>query len=182
MPPRKKIAKLTLIRSPWKVGDLLAYKLMNENTKELGRFGDYVLLRVIFISKSFYTKVDEEEVFDELPVIGLYSWSGKDIPPASIAERYEFIPFKDYDDPLFGQCVDTFAAMSWTTNKELKQRDIVVIGHDSSYSKTLPDFFNLDVEGNITSGFGSLLLGFNNLDYCIAAALKNCSQKNLKLK
>ena len=160
----------------------MAYKLMNGNTKELGRFEDYVLLRVIFITRHIFLKIGQEEVFDESPVIGLYSWSGKEVPPASIAETHEFIPFKDRVDPVFGRCVDTFAALSWTTKRELKQREITVIGHDSSYSKKLPDFFNLDVEGNITSGSGFLLLGFDNLDYRMAAALNDYSQKILKLK
>ena len=84
----------------------------------------------------------------------------------------------DYVDPVFGRSVETFVVLNLTSKRELKHREITVLGHDSSYSKKIPDFFNLDIEGNLTRGIGYLFLGLHNLDYRIAAALNDYAQKS----
>lgn len=73
MPAEKKVSKYRLYQCKWKLGDVFAYRLDSDYSKEKGFWGQYVVFR----------KVSEEPCWPGhiIPVIQVYKWIGEKIPP-----------------------------------------------------------------------------------------------------
>lgn len=74
MPGEKKISKPTVTVSPWKSGDLLAYKIVSGTSKYKEFSNKYVLLRVLKVIKHPISSYVEEKYYDETILLGLYNW------------------------------------------------------------------------------------------------------------
>jgi len=99
-PAEKIIKKMTVHHCPWRVGDLLSYRIVTNKDIENGSFSNmwrkYALLRVIQIDKHPVSKLAPTEMYDETMLVGLYGWTGDTIPEPSIVENLEYIPIEDY--------------------------------------------------------------------------------------
>lgn len=170
MPPLKKVGKPKVTNSPWKVGDLLAYKIISNSIMNLEFLNQYVLLRVIKIIQQPVSNYGEVKIYNETVLLGLYKWSGSKVPGKNIVDTLNFTTICDYDDPFLGRRLETCMLLFWS-EKELKDREIVVLDNDNSYENKLPDFF--DIRFNEYSWYN-----FNVLDNQISITLKRMN--NLK--
>lgn len=165
MPQSKPVRKPTQNRSPWKVGDLLAYRITGENVIGKPAFGKYVLLRVIKIVRNSIPYYDPNEYYNEAVLLGLYDWIGSEIPEPSIVDELHFATIKDYIDRVFGRQIETCMLLLWSKN-EIKKREIVLLGNDPSYQTKTPAFFD--------TGFNKYAwYSFYNLDLRITITLKH---------
>lgn len=164
MPPLKKIAKPSVTISPWKVGDLLAYRIKSDIIKNMEFLNKYVLLRVLKVIKHPVSNYGEVKFYNETVLLGLYKWSGNDIPEKNIVDKLKFATICDYIDPVLGRQLETCMLLVWSKN-ELKDREIVVLENDNTYETKLPDFF--DIRFNKYSWYH-----FNVLDNRISITLK----------
>ena len=94
MPPIKKIKKATVHHCPWKVGSLLAYRIIanKEQLCDHPCYGKYVLLRILDVAKHPLSHVFDTGYYNETMLVGLYNWIGNTIPDPSIVRELSFIP------------------------------------------------------------------------------------------
>lgn len=180
MPERKKIKKPTVHHCPWKVGSLLAYKIIsNKNLSNNPCFMKYVLLRVIKITKEPISKLFETKYYDESMWIGLYNWIGESIPDPEIVKELKYIPIEEESilpkpvgkidwslletlpeeskDVVKNSLLNAFEPkpvmcvnFDWLPTKE-KYGDITYLGCDESYQNSIPEFFKTSCPYIITS-------------------------------
>lgn len=163
MPERKVLRKRSVVHSPWKVGDLLAYKIYNNDIIHKEFHGKYVLLRVLKNIKHVVSKYLEDELYNETTLLGLYDWVGDEIPDKDIIKSLGYATIKDCMDPVLGKQIET-AMNLCLGKKEIKIRDITIIDNDSTYENELPTFF--DIRFNKYSWYH-----FDNLDNRISIVL-----------
>lgn len=172
MPEQKKVSKPRQRRCPWKVGSLLAYKIVtNEALRAHPCYNKYALLRVIHIKKSPVSQLIPTELFDEDMLVGVYGWIGTEIPFSNITDNLNYItleesftPFSiNMDSPIlehisemkrnniisglnnfFGERVETCAQLDWTPVKG-GQNVITYIDFDESYKTHIPEFFDTSI-------------------------------------
>lgn len=72
-PPEKKVYRYRLYQCKWALGDVFAYCFTSEYSKEQGFYGQYVIFR-----KKSETYAYPGHI---VPVIEVYCWIGKEIPP-----------------------------------------------------------------------------------------------------
>ena len=92
-PSLKKVAKPLDRRSPWKLGDLLAFKILHEELIDSPLYGKYVLLRVSKIIKTPVCDFINDLDYYEDCYISLYNWIGDEIPDKNIISDLEFVNF-----------------------------------------------------------------------------------------
>ena len=186
LPPKKKVKRPSYIHHcPWKAGDLLAYHMItNQKKKQEPLYGKYVLLRVLKISKTPVSKIVPTDLYYEKMRVGLYGWCGDDCPDPSIVEDLEYIPFADYTpvppknpfdwsileklreedrervragivENLFKHQVETSYYLDWIPNRG-DTVDIQCIGHDPSFEKGIPEFFEEGLKKCIYSNLYAL--------------------------
>lgn len=173
-PPPTKVRKLTVCHCPWRVGSLLAYRIVTnkEVLADHPCFMKYVLLRVIKIQKHPISSILPSEYYDESMLVGVYGWIGDEIPSLEIVKELEFIPIevskpdlsvksigwsvlKTLDEPgqlsvleMLKNCcqeqVETCVDLDWTGTRNEKG-DITFLEWDSSFEEKIPDFFNTDI-------------------------------------
>ena len=99
MPPAKKIKKPTVHHCPWKVGSLLAYRIVSNKAYLCGHPCNmkYVLLRVVRIDKNPVSKLFDTGWYNESMMVGLYNWIGSEIPDPSIVQNLEYTPVEEYE-------------------------------------------------------------------------------------
>lgn len=109
-PTIMKIRKPTVHHCPWKVGSLLAYRIVSNKQvlNEHPCFMKYVLLRVVKIEKHSVSKLFETEYYDETMFIGLYNYIGSTIPDLKIASKLKYIPFNDCAPTITVNAIDSF--------------------------------------------------------------------------
>ena len=97
MPPAKKIKKPTVHHCPWKVGSLLAYKIVSnkEYLHDYSCHMKYVLLRVVRVDKHPVSNLFDTEFYDENMMVGLYNWIGDEIPSPEIVNELEYISIEE---------------------------------------------------------------------------------------
>lgn len=173
MPERKKIKKPTVIISPWKPGDVICYQLNHEKIKEEKYYGKYVLLRVLKVFREPFSVIKQDEYFEEDILFGLYDWAENEPPAGDITKELEYIPLKDFHDIVLGRMYSNCGRLSWWSKRELKEKNITVIGNDSSYENNIPKFFKT----NITE---YTMYHFENIDIFLNQALLNFSKMNNK--
>lgn len=92
-PVPKKIRKAIARKCPWKLGDVLAYRIIsNSDLCDNVYWGKYVLLRVNAIPKRPVSSLAPELMVKESMVVALYSWVGDSIPDWNILQTLEFTP------------------------------------------------------------------------------------------
>lgn len=165
-PEKKKIRKPTVHHSPWKVGSLLAYRMITDpESAQKSLHGKYILLRIIGIKKWPVSRIIPEACYDETILVGLYGWCGDKCPDPEIVQDLNYIPFDEYQLNLPGMIdfarlreegiknigdvitnissweVVTCCYLNWIP-KRGDPVDIQCIGCDSSYERVTPAFFN----------------------------------------
>lgn len=94
MPQKKKIRLPSYIsRCPWKVGSLLAYRIISSTHPHVTQspfYKKYVLLRIIMIKRDPVTWLAPEAGCNESMLVGLYDWIGDAIPCPEIVENLQF--------------------------------------------------------------------------------------------
>lgn len=182
MPPAKAIRKPTVHHCPWKVGSLLAYRII-ANKELLSNhpcYGKYVLLRVIKVDKHPVSKLFDTDYYDETMLVGLYGWIGDSIPNPEIVSSLEFIPIADYipqmpnneidisllnglpEEPrkrveqaikaAFRRRIETCAQLDWLPIRN-RTGDITYLDCDESFQEHIPDFFNTSITSYSMTGF-----------------------------
>ena len=171
MMPISKVKKPTFRHCPWKIGSLLAYRIIS-NQRYLENHpcnGKYLLLRIIKINKRPISKVCPSDYYNESMLVGLYDWIGDDIPSSAITDDLTFISI-DENTPhspngvvdftplnslskesaekieksivsLFKKQIVTCAYLDWQSSKGI----ITYLGCDDSYCNNVPDFFNTSI-------------------------------------
>lgn len=170
MSPPSNAKKPSLRHCPWKVGSLLAYKIITQKKLEDHPcYQKYVLLRIIKINKRPASKVCPSEYYNESMLVGLYDWVGDEIPSPDIADNLSFITIEEHtpsfsiddidftplsslskesakrvEDIIFSSLkkqVATCAYLDWSSSKGV----ITYLGCDDSYCDNVPDFFDMSI-------------------------------------
>ena len=164
-PPRMKIRKPTGFHSPWKVGDLLAFKIMeSESSPDEKYIGKYVLIRVVRINRKPFNKRVESGFFNDRVYFSMYGWMGDSVPNPDIVKNLNYIFYNKHSDVLRGYMEET--CFDYFVNyKEIKQREIVVIENDANFSKKDLDFFDLRITRCPS-------INNNIIDFCLCKAYK----------
>lgn len=91
-PVEKKVYKYRLYQCKWKLGDVFAYRFSSEYSKEKNFYGQYVIFR----------KVSEDTWWPGhiVPVVQVYKWIGKDIPPIEFLSDMKLLPLGFYSSVL----------------------------------------------------------------------------------
>lgn len=84
MPEEKKVSKYKPYVTPWKDGDIFAYRLDDEESKKKGYYGKYALIRKVGDAK--YWPVHT------VPIINIYQWIGDEIPSIDIIKDLSLNP------------------------------------------------------------------------------------------
>ncbi|MGN0495038.1 MAG: hypothetical protein ACI4GW_02305 [Lachnospiraceae bacterium] len=143
-------------KTKWKVGDLLAYKILkepysnasNELTKENGiavvekeLWKKYVLLRVVEVVKRPVSLLKPELDYTSYANIMLYDWVGETIPSEKEISKLKFKPIvvslnKDICEVVSGISLD------WNgTKEEKKYAEIIRIGTDERFASVVPSLY-----------------------------------------
>ena len=71
-PPEKKVSKYRLYKCTWQIGDVYAYRLESEYSKEKGFYGKYII----------FQKVGETDWWPGhiIPLVIVYRWIGEEVP------------------------------------------------------------------------------------------------------
>ena len=85
-PPEKKVYKYRLYQCKWNLGDVFAYQLNSDYSKEKGVFGKYIVFR----------KVSEDVLWPGhiVPTVHVYQWIGSDIPSLDQIKKMTLLPQK----------------------------------------------------------------------------------------
>lgn len=126
-PAIKKVAKPPDRRSPWKLGDLLAFKIVYEKLIDSPLYGKYVLLRVSEIRRVPVCHFKKDLDYYEDCYVSLYNWVGDEIPDKSIVSNLEFVNFNPKIIPEFNA-----DKLLWESSKERKAH-ITVIDNDPKF-------------------------------------------------
>lgn len=165
-PSKTIIRKPTVFHSPWKVGDLLAFKIKRSDLlKDEKYIGKYVLIRVVKINRSPLSYRVKSQYYNDTIFFGLYGWMGDTIPNPDIVKHLKYIYIRTEEDPLFGYIQETCFEYFFNM-RELKKREIVVIDQDHEFDASLTDFFDLRV-----TRCGSFQE--NTIDFCLCEAYKS---------
>lgn len=91
-PPEKKLQKRRLFHCPWALGDVFAYRLAGERSKEAGFYGKYLVFR----------KISEEYWYPGhiIPVVKLYAWLGDQPPALEEISSFRILPVYHYTRPI----------------------------------------------------------------------------------
>ncbi len=161
-PSEKKVRKLKIHKATWKVGDVLLYKIKDEQFKDNKWYQKYVIFKVIGIAKSNIGSLPRE-YSDEQNIVGLCNWVGDSVPDFKVITNLDFIKQKNG----LGRIVDVLSTFSFS-KKELKILDFKVILNDEQYYK--------NSEG-IMNGQGIAWDSIYTLDWTVVLALEE-AEKN----
>lgn len=171
MPEKKNVRKPTVHHCPWKVGSLLAYRIIaNKSLSTHPCFKKYALLRVLKVYKNPVSVVAPAECYNESMLIGLYGWIGDEIPEPEIVDGLDYIPIsnqvikmppnpldfsilealpeesrntiKEGLESFFSGRTETCVILDWISSKDAVG-DITYLGCDESYVNYTPEFFNI---------------------------------------
>lgn len=174
--PARKVRKCPSycrIKTKWKVGDLLAYRMLEEysrlaeNEYEYNRKlwecwksmeGKYVLLRVVENLQKPVTELCPELDYTSWSNVMLYDWVGEEIPPE---EEIKKIPFKKIVTiRLRGVCRVCSGVSLEYGRREKKFAEITCLGNDPSFVECKPELYlrNPGCPGEDTQSFNFTLL------------------------
>ena len=155
-------------KCPWKAGSLLAYRIISSDSPYVTSspfYGKYVLLRVIKILRE-RENAENDDLFREAMLVGLYNWWGDTIPDARIVKNLEFTPIRVDTKPLLNKtviqaidnavalndaisrlsspCVRTCCRLDWKCLNGIKTEDIFhLVDCDDQFVPG--DFFKTDL-------------------------------------
>lgn len=167
-PKIKKVSKLRLKKSKWKIGDLLLYQIKDATFKEHKWYSKYVLFRVVAISKTIIPGLPSDKYFNEQSIVSIYSWVGnKEKIPFDI-DKLKFIEDKN----VFGVLDDRFALFDFNRN-ELKKLNFQLLSNNDKYLKNK---YSAENPYNLIIGvsWGNI----NILDYKIVKKLEVAEKNN----
>lgn len=182
MPPAKKIRKPTVHHCPWKVGSLLAYRIISCKDKLINSpcYTKYVLLRVVRVEKRPISRMFDTGYYDESMLVGLYNWIGSEIPDPETVQKLEYIPIeknnplkpvRDIDlstletlsekskskvtvalESYFQGTEEKCVWLDWLPTK-YEQGDITFLSCDEDFQSNIPEFFGLTPSSRIYTHF-----------------------------
>jgi len=155
-------------------------------------FMKYALIRVLWIMKHPVSSILEDECYDESLVVGLYGWTGSEIPDPEIVEKLAYIPIKktfmpkpkrEIDDSMMDGLSDklkqglrnflnnagkeeivTYENLIWDGQRGIAKDIITYLDCDRTYETEIPEFFK--------NGDGSMIIeSFRGFDYDLCQAL-----------
>lgn len=152
--PKKKFPKCPgyyRIKTPWKVGDLLAYRIVTKphswddcvegkriEASEKKIWNNYVLLRVVDVIESPVTFLYPELDYTSCAHVMLYDWYGEKIPLLEEISKMEFRPIIiDYWSKS-KQIVSGVALEIENIKKEMEHCEIILLGNDKRYYENKP--------------------------------------------
>ena len=150
-----KCPKYYRIKTDWKVGDLLAYRILEMPAKwtdgredhiaveEAGRklWQKYVLLRVVNVSHAPVTFICPELDYRSCASIMLYDWFGDEIPPMSEIDKMSFRPIVLSYWSKKKQIVSGVALEIENMKKEAANCEITVLGNDHKFVEEIPELY-----------------------------------------
>lgn len=154
-PSAKKVRKPTVYHCPWKVGSLLAYRIVsNKNLIDNPCFMKYVLLRIIKIDRHPVSRIFDTGYYDESMTVGLYNWIGSQIPDPKITRDLKYIAIKECSQalkPFWGNKDVRSVQLDWVSTKNEKG-DITYLDCDEGYN-SIPEFFESSTNVKLLTHF-----------------------------
>lgn len=94
-PREKKVRRPRLFHCPWALGDVFAYRLSSEYSKETGYYGKYLVFR----------KISEQVWYPRhiIPVVKLYAWCGDTLPDLNELSALPLLPGYQSSQPEHNQ-------------------------------------------------------------------------------
>lgn len=151
-PEAKKLRKPTVHHCPWKVGSLLAYRIVsNEQLKGHPCFLKYALLRVVKIDRRPVSRLVPTELYNESMRVSLYGWIGDEIPNPEIVKQLDYIPIfllprEEQLEfiPIFRKPrEDMWVYLDWLPTK-YERGDLTLIGCDDDFENHIPSFLDFN--------------------------------------
>ena len=178
MPPMKPVKKPTVHHCPWKVGSLLAYRIVSAKEHLDGQpcYGKYVLLRVVKIQKRSISSLFDTGYYDESMLVGLYNWIGNELPNSKIVQSLNYIPISKTGLPKPPKPLDLSPLSALPEDEAAKLRKglanafapqtekcvwldwrvsrgdpnpIVLLDRDEAFQDNIPDFFGDSISSRI---------------------------------
>lgn len=171
MPERKKIKKLQLRHCKWRPGDLLAYRFSGDTyEKEDSEYwGKYLLFRILQIRRFPVLKCTPE-IYNERAITAVYLWVGDTIPEPGIVKNLQYAILGERKGQSGERILENSVLLGWD-DKDLKKREIVVIGHDDGYEEVGEDLAFPDITAIVRSW-----CGFQALECRLPVALKKIKE------
>jgi len=137
MPPAKKIRKPRQWHSPWKLGDLLAYKVIYDKVKYPQMLNQYVLFRVVGIKKEYSSRFSKEYYWDEL-YLDLYNWHGFTLPSEKEIQKLHLVAKAEFEKEFKNRKTEEDAVAAWAASMFLgdRKKEIITLGNDSTFIET----------------------------------------------
>lgn len=110
----------------WKLGDVFAYKLNTEYSKEKGLLNKYILFRVIEL---LWDK--EKDCIN--PVIEVYQWLGDEVPSSEIIKQTPLLPMTPLEDPskyVENQRLNYNMILDTIDEEDIKKGNLVYLGRE----------------------------------------------------
>lgn len=138
-PPEKKVSKYRLYKCTWQVGDVYAYRLESEYSKEKGLDGKYII----------FQKVGETDCWPGhiIPVIFVYRWIGESLPTKEelaclpILKQYYPCALKKYPDTTGSLVALMIGSKKITPVSQLTFMGNMPINESRFDSKKICDYF-----------------------------------------
>ena len=149
-PERKRVAKYTEYRCPWKLGDVFAYQFHSTDSEKYGMKGTYIAFRKITETFGWPNRI--------VPVVQIYRWMGDHVPsldelndvPVLLINRY--YPAPEWTIRLF--------VLSIRSNRDLKTQNYQFIGNiqDDQLIEPSDKTHNARFEGRATNTFEEVFI------------------------
>ena len=128
-PPEKKVSKLIIKKARWEIGDVLSYKITNEQLKDSKWYNKYVLLRVVAITKARIGGLPRE-YSHEFNIVAIYNWIGNSVPNLEIIDKLKFIVYED----CYGWADNCMFLLN-LSEKDIKNMPFKLLMKDSKYEQ-----------------------------------------------
>lgn len=137
MPPAKKIREPRQWHSPWKLGDLLAYKVIYDKVKYPQMLNQYVLFRVVGIKKTYPSRFSKEYYWDEL-YLDLYNWHGFTLPSEKEIQKLHLVAKEEFEKEFKNRNKEEDAVAAWIASMFLgdRKKEIIALGNDPTFIET----------------------------------------------
>ena len=129
-PPEKKLRSTRSYRCQWQFGDVFAYRMRSDFSKENGTFGKYILFR----------KVSEATWHPNhrIPVVQLYNWVGDTLPSIEEVKQFKVVPTPYYPSINLWSPVTDFPETLYSfeliikSKKSVQEQELVYLGRIDS--------------------------------------------------
>lgn len=163
-PPEKKVSKLIIDKARWEIGDVLSYKITNEQLKDSKWYNKYVLLRVVAITKARIGGLPRE-YSHEFNIVAIYNWIGNSVPNLEIIDKLKFIVYED----CYGW-VDKCMTLLSISERKFKKLPFDVLLKDEKYERP---------EERIAQGLGIPWSNEKKIDDAFVQAINIAEENNI---